>query len=70
MPTYRTSIFEKVPFTATLPEKYEYITDINHVKKCEKLGYNIDWFREVLYLVRPHMKEQVGSDASVNGRGQ
>ena len=70
MPTYRTSIFEKVPFTATLPEEYEYITDINHVKKCEKSGYKIDWFKEVLYLVRPHMKEKAGSDAAVNGRGQ
>jgi glycosyltransferase involved in cell wall biosynthesis len=62
MPTYRASIFSKVPFMDNIPEDQLNLTDFIHIKTCEDLGYSIDWFGEVIYLVRP----EVGG---INGRG-
>lgn len=62
MPTYRTSIFSKIPFTDSIPLKHQPLIDFIHVETCVKKGYKINWFGEVIYLVRPE------SDNS-NGRG-
>jgi len=68
MPTYRTSIFSKMPFTDTVPAEVAAMTDLLHVKMCDNLGYKVDWFGEALYLVRPHMAEAKGME-KINGRG-
>ena len=62
MPTYRTSIFSKVPFLDNIPEDQINLTDFLHIKICADLGYTIDWFGEVIYLVRPDI-------GGINGRG-
>jgi hypothetical protein len=62
MPTYRTSIFGKVPFKDVIPEGQAPMTDYWHVAHCLQQGYKLDWFGKVLYLVRP----QVGG---YNGEG-
>jgi len=69
MPTYRTDIFRKVPFTDSVPEEYIDKIDLLHVNLCKQAGYKIDWFGEPLYHVRPHLKHLSG-ESSVNGRGQ
>ena len=68
MPTYRTSIFSKVPFTDTLPKDLSGATDLHHVRACDAKGYKIGWFGKALYQVRPHMDDAKGYDR-VNGRG-
>ena len=62
MPTYRRSIFAKIPFTDTIPQQHLNYTDFFHVKTCHDQGYKIAWFEQVIYLVRPDAE---GS----NGRG-
>tara|TARA_R110000824_G_scaffold101243_2_gene240528 strand:- start:2365 stop:3024 length:660 start_codon:yes stop_codon:yes gene_type:complete len=62
MPTYRTSIFSKIPFVDDVNEIQANLTDFFHIKKCAKEGYKIDWFEDVIYLVRPAV-------GGVNGRG-
>jgi glycosyltransferase involved in cell wall biosynthesis len=61
MPTYRTSIFSKLPFVE-IPEKDAPISDYLHIKACKDFGYSVDWFGKVVYLVRP-------KDKGVNGGG-
>ena len=56
MPTYRTSVFSKVPFTDYLPSDQGEYSDFNHVAICAQVNYKIDWFGEVLYLVRPSLE--------------
>jgi len=63
MPTYKTDIFSKIPFTDTLQDNYKPLTDIFHVKKCADAGCNVDWFEEIIYHVRPSLH-------GANGRGQ
>ena len=63
MPTYRTGIFSKIPFSDTVPKEKMHLQDFQHVYACQLAGCSIDWFGEVLYLVQP---EQGG----LNGRGQ
>jgi glycosyltransferase involved in cell wall biosynthesis len=63
MPTYRTSVFSKIPFTDYLPPEQGEYSDFNHVAICAQVNYKIDWFEEVLYLVRPSLK-------GTNGAGQ
>lgn len=63
MPTYRTSIFRKIPFTNNIPEEHTNLTDFFHIKQCVDSGYLVDWFGSVIYLVRP-------SIGGVNGAGQ
>jgi len=56
VPTYKTNIFWENPFMAsTNNNQEESIIDFNHVKKCLDLGKTIDWYREVLYLIRPKL---------------
>jgi len=62
MPTYRTSIFSKIPFTDTIPQDQKNLTDFFHIQQCVKSGYRVDWFGSVIYLVRPEI-------GGVNGRG-
>ena len=63
MPTYRTSIFSKVPFTDNIPEERMNLTDFFHIQACVKSGYMVDWFGSVIYLVRPEI-------GGVNGAGR
>ena len=63
MPTYRTSIFSKLPFTDSLPPDDKDLTDFYHIKACVTGGYTIDWFGGPIYLVRP-------GTSTINGRGQ
>ena len=63
MPTYKTEIFGKVPFRDVIPEEHAPLTDLAHVQECQRVGYKVDWFQEVLYHVRPNL---VGA----NGGGQ
>ena len=62
MPTYRTSIFSKIPFTDTLQEGETELTDFHHINACKRGGCTIDWFGGPIYLVRP-------GTGSANGRG-
>ena len=55
-------IFSKVPFLDNISEDQINLTDFLHIKTCEGLGYTIDWFGEVIYLVRPDI-------GGINGRG-
>ena len=73
MPTYRTSVFARVPFTNTIPEDLATATDLYHVRSCEAHGFKIDWFQnkgdQPLYHVRPHMAKMARDESMVNGRG-
>ena len=64
MPTYRTDIFSKVPFTDNLGEEHQHLSDLAHVIMCNNAGYKVDWFGEALYNVRPH------AQGSTNGGGK
>lgn len=68
MPTYRTSIFEVLPFTNCVPEKFSHLTDLLHVQALAAKGYTYDWFGQALYLVRP--KDEVDGIENYNGRGR
>jgi len=63
MPTYRTSIFSKLPFLDIINPEKQNLTDFFHIKSCVSAGYKIDWFGEVIYLVRPDV-------GGVNGKGK
>lgn len=63
MPTYRASIFSKLPFTDNIEADHQNLTDFFHIQTCVSNGYKIDWFGQVIYLVRP----QIGG---INGEGQ
>jgi len=63
MPTYRTEIFAHYPFMNNIPAGQENYTDFYHIKACELGGYKVDWFGEVIYLVRPGLE-------GLNGRGK
>ena len=73
MPTYRTSVFARVPFTDTIPEDLATMSDLYHVRACEAKGFKIDWFcrggETPLYHVRPHMAHMERDENMVNGRG-
>ena len=69
MPTYRTDVFAKVPFTDTIPDDLATMSDLYHVRACEAKGFKIDWFGRSLYHVRPHTAKGPVSDTMVNGRG-
>lgn len=73
MPTYRTDVFAKVPFTDSLPEEVQGMSDLFHVKACEAKGFKIGWFcnkgDQPLYHVRPHTRNDPISEAMANGRG-
>jgi hypothetical protein len=68
MPTYRTRIFETLPYVNAVPDDVAHLTDLLHVQACANKGYIVDWFEKALYLVRPHVTE--GGVETVNGRGQ
>ena len=70
MPSYRTTVFEKIPFINTIPEDMQHITDLLHVKACYQQGYTVGWFGQALYNVRPHMAGKEGGLETVNGRGE
>jgi type 1 fimbria pilin len=63
MPTYRTSIFSKIPFADHIPPENINLIDYAHIAQCQQAGYKIDWFGRALYNVRPR-------DERVNGAGQ
>ena len=63
MPTYRTKVFSKIPFTDSVPPEDDNLTDFLHIRACQMGGYSIAWFNHLIYLVRP----QAGG---VNGGGQ
>lgn len=58
-PTYRTTIFGKVPFKSQSNIDY---SDYLHVLECVSMGYTIDWIEKEIILVRP----KIDGD---NGRG-
>jgi hypothetical protein len=62
MPTYRCTVLSKVPFKNVIPEKQANLSDFFHVQACAKLDFKVDWFGEVLYIVRPDL-------GGVNGEG-
>ncbi len=63
MPTYRASIFSKLPFTDTVAPDQQNLTDFFHIKSCVSHGYKLDWFGDVIYLVRPEA-------GGINGEGK
>jgi len=63
MPTYKTEIFSKIPFRDIMPKESVHLTDLAHVLECQRAGYKVDWFQEVLYHVRPKLH-------GVNGGGK
>ena len=63
MPTYRTSVFSKIPFSDTVPADEVNLADFYHIQACGLAGFKIDWFGSVIYLVRPIV-------GGVNGAGQ
>ncbi len=69
MPTFRTKVFERVPFLNIMKPEFANLTDFVHVTACQQNGFKIDWFGEALYLVRPSKKHAKGL-GSINGRGE
>lgn len=73
MPTYRTDVFGKVPFTTTIPDDIASMSDLYHVRACAAKGFKIDWFcckhGQPLYHVRPHTRHGEIDETMVNGRG-
>ena len=63
MPTYRTSVFSKMPFSDCVPVDKQNLTDFFHIKLCEREGFKLDWFEHLIYLVRPLV-------GGVNGEGR
>lgn len=63
MPTYRTTVFSKVPYADTVPSEQATITDFFHVQSSQSMGYKVDWVGEVLYLVRPKVLGANGGGA-------
>ena len=63
MPTYRTEIFKKLPFSDFAPAGHPELADFSHVQLCEHNGCVVDWFEEAIYLVRP-------INGGLNGSGQ
>ena len=63
MPTYRTGVFSKIPFTDSVPEDQSNLTDFYHINACVLSGLTVGWFGGPIYLVRP-------SEEGVNGEGQ
>ena len=62
VPTYKTDLLFKVPFYNGIGNPNPDYTDFNHVSILHQLGCKVDWYREVLYLVRPKL-------SGTNGRG-
>ena len=60
MPTYRANIFSTLPFLDNIPEDQSNLTDFYHINACKLGGYNIDWFGDVIYLVRPDSSGENG----------
>jgi glycosyltransferase involved in cell wall biosynthesis len=69
MPTYKTKIFETLPYTNCVPDDVAHLTDLIHVRACAQRGSKVAWFEEALYHVRPHMAGKEGIK-TVNGRGE
>ena len=67
MPTYRTSVFEHIPFMNNVKEEYQQLSDYIHILTCSQNDYKVDWFEDVIYLVRPRIK--ASGIETVNGRG-
>ena len=67
MPTYRTKLFETLPFTNNINEQYKRLSDYLHILFCSQNGAKVYWFEEVIYLVRPRI--DASGLAEVNGRG-
>tara|TARA_Y100000034_G_scaffold130671_1_gene189652 strand:+ start:3176 stop:3886 length:711 start_codon:yes stop_codon:yes gene_type:complete len=70
MVTYRTSIFGKVPFKDCIPDFNIELTDYFHAAHCLQEGYSIDWFGDILYLVRPKFQDMPNDIRGYNGGGQ
>jgi len=68
MPTYRTTVFERLPFVNTIKDEYKRLSDYLHILYCSQNGCKVDWFEEVIYLVRP--KVDAEGLEEVNGRGK
>lgn len=68
MPTYKTHIFETMPFINAIPDNMTHITDLLHVQACAQRGHVVGWFGQALYHVRPHMADKNGAEI-YNGRG-
>ena len=69
MPTYRTTVFETIPFINGVPDDLSHLTDLLHVQACVSKGFKVAWYGHALYLVRPSMKD-VQSLKAINGDGQ
>jgi len=69
MPTYKTDVFQTLPYTNCIPDDLAHLTDLIHVQACSGKGFKVDWFGEALYHVRPHLADKKGPE-SVNGRGK
>ena len=73
MPTFRTDVFGKVPFTTTIPDDLATMSDLYHVRACEAKGFKIDWFchkgGQPLYYVRPQESRGPVDISMVNGQG-
>jgi glycosyltransferase involved in cell wall biosynthesis len=53
MPTYRTMIFSKIPFTDSIPADQAHLTDFHHINACAMAGLKLDWFGGPIYMIRP-----------------
>ena len=60
MPTYRANIFSTLPFLDNIPEEQSNLTDFYHINACKLSGHNVDWFGDVIYLVRPDSSGENG----------
>jgi glycosyltransferase involved in cell wall biosynthesis len=63
MPTYRTRVFSKIPFSDSVAPQEANLTDFYHIRACVMGGCKLDWFNHLIYLVRPRA-------GGVNGEGR
>jgi hypothetical protein len=59
-PTYRASIFARVPFTHSWPPETSEFCDYLHVWDCVNAGYRIDWFGADMIALRPMLAGHKG----------
>jgi glycosyltransferase involved in cell wall biosynthesis len=60
VPTYKTDLLKKVPFSKKIGEINPDCTDFYHVQELINIGAKIDWYQKELYNVRPRLNGKHG----------
>jgi hypothetical protein len=60
VPTYKVSLFDKIPFNESLGAVDPSCTDFYHVLELANIGAKVDWYQKELYNVRPRLNGKHG----------